>query len=292
MTAEAYLPTRWEDPACPFCASRERRPHERFGPGLRYTYLQCRGCDLVYLAPRPVYDAAFTDAAYGHYLKDPDHIRNNGQRNAREELFYQQNRHVLAQMRALLGREGSVLEIGSSSGLFMLPARDAGWRPFGLELSPVSVEACRRVYGLQAVQAQYHEHDFAGRRFDAVYASHVFEHIPDPNGWMQLFRRDLVDDGLLVIQVPNQYALNRTLKRVLRRGVRHQKWDPAQTPDHLFEPHLKPMRWLLERHGFELLHASSYTHKAVRPEGALQRWFHERQVWGSNLRLIARRRGA
>lgn len=286
----AYAPARWEDPACPFCGARERRPHERFGPGHVYRYVQCRPCGLVYLAPRPVYDQAFTDAAYGHYLKDPDHIRNNGRRNAREEVFYRQNRHVLDRMAALLGRTGSVLEIGSSSGLFMLPARDAGWEPFGLELSPVSVEASRRVYGLEVRQAQYHTFDFDGRRFDAVYASHVFEHIPDPNGWMALFRRDLVDDGLLVLQVPNQYALNRTLKRVLRGGVRHGRWDPAQTPDHLFEPHARPMRWLLERHGFELLELCSYTHRTVRAEGPAQRWFHHRMVWGSNLRLIARKR--
>lgn len=290
MTTAPYLPTAWEDPACPFCGARDRRPHERFGPKLCYHYVQCLQCDLVYLAPRPVYDQAFTDAAYGHYLKDPDHIRNQGQRNAREELFYQQNRHVVAKMTALLGRTGSVLEIGSSTGLFMLPARDAGWQPFGLELSPASVEACRRVYGLSVEQAQYHEHDFGGRRFDAVYASHVLEHIPDPGGWLALFRRDLVDGGLLVIQVPNQYALNRTLKRVLRGGVRHQKWNPGQTPDHLFEPHAKPMRWLLERNGFELLESSSYTHKTVQPENPAQRWFHERMVWGSNLRLIARKR--
>src|ERR1700722_18061753 len=71
-----YIPSAWENVACPFCASRDYKGHEKYGPSFRYTYVQCRECGLVYSSPRPKYDEDFLTAAYSVYDTESHHLKN------------------------------------------------------------------------------------------------------------------------------------------------------------------------------------------------------------------------
>ncbi|MBI1860005.1 MAG: methyltransferase domain-containing protein [Deltaproteobacteria bacterium] len=285
-----YIPKAWEEVPCPFCGSHSRRNHEKYGPKLRFTYVQCRGCALVYGSPRPKYDEEFITAAYSVYDTESHHLQTRGNLNVDEQRLVEKHKITVRQIGSHLGRIGRLLEVGCATGLFLLAARDAGWEVEGIDISPSMVAAAQEFFKLRARCGQYQDvNTTEGGRFDAIYCSHVIEHIPNPNEWMEKFRRDLKPNGVLCLNVPNQFSLDRRLKRGLKRlNLSRDNWALWRTPDHLYEPHLKPMKYLLAKHGFELFEAFTYSSREKEQEGLAEQVFHHRFKLGSKLRLFAR----
>jgi SAM-dependent methyltransferase len=280
----------WEDVPCPFCESSDFRPHEKFGPNEKYTYVQCRRCDLVYSTPRPKYDADFVTTAYEVYDTESHHLVTGGDLNEGEKALVTKYQITVRQIETQLGRKGKILDIGCATGLFLLAARELGWQVVGIDISQSMTRQATDCFGIKTYCGQYHEIDLsADGPFDAIYCSHVIEHIPNPNEWTQKFGRDLKPDGILCLNVPNQFSLDRVVKRALYRlGFKRPYWAPWRTPDHLYEPHMKPMRYLLEKHAFRVDRFFTYSSKE-RPEVSwTDRLAHHTWCIGSKLRIFAR----
>jgi SAM-dependent methyltransferase len=290
LSHEEYIPKVWETVPCPFCESREFRPHEKYGPDHRYTYVQCRNCTLVYETPRPRYDSDFLTAAYSVYDTDSHHLKNRGGLDERERQLVERYKITLRQIQTRLGRTGKILEVGCATGLFLLAAREEGWDAVGVDISASMVAACQQHFGFTAYCGQYQDLDLSSMGpFDAIYCSHVIEHIPNPNEWMEKFKRDLKADGILCLNVPNQFSIDRRFRRGLKRlKLARDRWALWRTPDHLYEPHLKPMKYLMQKHGFQMIEAFTYSRREKEPESFGDRWFHRRFKVGSKLRLFAR----
>jgi hypothetical protein len=110
---------------------------------------------------------------------------------------------------------------------------------------------------------------------------------------MSKFQRDLKPDGILCLNVPNQFSIDRRVKRGLKKlGLSREKWALWRTPDHLYEPHLQSMEYLLSRHRFALLEAFTYSSREASHEGLGKRLFHRSLRAGSKLRMFARPRTA
>jgi len=287
---QEYIPKHWEEVPCPFCNSRSFRPHERFGPDHRYTYVQCRDCDLVYSNPRPRYDADFLEAAYSVYDVDNYHFKNGGALDAGERFRVDQLKITLRQIERALGRKGKILDVGSHTGLFLKGAKELGWDTLGIDISEKMTSEVSRCFGIPTFCGQYHETDLTSHGpFDAIYCSHVIEHIPNPIDWAAKFRRDLKSDGILCLNVPNQFSWDRCFKRGLKAvGLKKDKWELWRTPDHLYEPHLKPMTFLLERAGFEVIEAFTYSSREKESLSGLGQVMHGRFRAGTKLRILAR----
>jgi len=285
-----YIPKAWEEVPCPFCGSNDYKRHEKYGPNLRYTYVQCRSCALVYSRPRPQYDEEFVTAAYSVYDTESHHLRTSGVLDASERNLVERYKITIRQIGTHLRRVGRILDIGCATGLFLLAAREEGWEVEGIDISSSMVAAAQEIFKLRTYCGQYHNVDPTGAgRFDAIYCSHVIEHVPNPNEWMEKFRRDLKSDGILCLNVPNQFSIDRRIKRGLKRlKLSLENWALWRTPDHLYEPHLKPMRYLFAKHRFELVEAFTYSSREKAQEGIADRFFHHRFKIGSKLRLFAR----
>ncbi len=285
-----YVPSAWETVACPFCDSSGTRPHEKFGPDHRYTYVQCTSCDLVYANPRPKYDEEFIRVAYAVYDVENHHFKNEGALSSSERETVENHKIALQQIELHLGRKGRVLDIGCASGLFVLAAKELGWSAEGIDVSKEMTDQVRQHYGIPTYCGQYSELDVTrDGKFDVIYSSHVIEHIPNPNEWVRKFRQDLGADGIICLNIPNQFSLDRRYKRFLKRmGVRKDDWALWRTPDHLYEPHLKPMTFLLKKHGFQVLESFTYpTHEQTEP-GFVGQIMHRSLKWGAKLRIIAK----
>ena len=286
---QPYVPTAWEKVPCPICGAGEHTPHEKFGPNNQYTYVQCCECDLIYSNPRPVYDPAFVDTAYAVYDVESHHMKHSGTLDAGQRRLIDQYKITLKQIETQLGRKGSLLEIGCHNGLFLKAAQEEGWPGVGIDVSKAMTDAVTAFYGIPTYCGQYHEMDLGRHgKFDVIYCSHVIEHIPNPNQWIAKMRSELASDGVLCLNVPNQFSWDRKFKRVLKKlGLKKEVWEVWRTPDHLYEPHLKPMNLLLSKNGFRVTKALTYSRKEQENQGWLDRLLHEKWKTGSKLRLLA-----
>jgi SAM-dependent methyltransferase len=104
--------------------------------------------------------------------------------------------------RAIANSGCRILEIGCSSGQFMLQLRQQGYENVvGIDISEPAVRLCQES-GLPATVMDAQRLDFPDGSFDLITASDVLEHLRDENEALQEWRRVLKPGGRLVVFVP------------------------------------------------------------------------------------------
>jgi hypothetical protein len=72
-------------------------------------------------------------------------------------------------------------------------------------------------------------------------------------------------------------------------GLRKGRWkNGSRTPDHLFEPTVRAMQYLLRHNGYEVLSIYSYSRSNMTARGPQAFLFQRKLKWGSNIRVYAR----
>lgn len=275
-----FVVKNWDYVNCPFCDKNDHETHEKFGPDHRYTYVQCKNCSLVYLNPRPHYDAEFIETAYGDYSDESYYMANNGELSDNQKKQIEEYTVILKRIIPFLpkhtDRKLKMLEVGCADGMFLMAASQLGFEVVGIDITKKAIEGINKYLKLKAYCHQYQDLDLsADGPFDLIYCSHVIEHIPNVHEWMNKFKKDLAPDGILCLNVPNQYAIDKFYKRFLKRiGMKKDKWALWRTPDHLYEPHTKPMKFLLATHKFNLLDLYTYSKNETEIETLGQKIYH------------------
>jgi SAM-dependent methyltransferase len=136
---------------------------------------------------------------------------------------------------------GRFLEVGFGDGSTLARMRELGWSVVGIEVDPVSV-ANTRSLGLDTREGPLKSHAFPDASFDAIYASHVVEHVHDPLGLLQECLRILKPGGTVVMTTPNLASW----------GHRRFKadWVPLDSPRHLMLFTPQTLRTLVGKAGF------------------------------------------
>jgi SAM-dependent methyltransferase len=219
--------------------------------GRSYQIVECLACGLRYINPQPT-DRELREFYAGFDLEST--WRGDG-----EERFDRDMREFVRQFR----RSGSVLDVGSSRGNFLIAMRAAGFSVFGVEPSPKSSEFARSANAIDSYTGTIEEFLAAPTRrdFDVITVLNVIEHVPDPKQVLAGLRELLVEGGLLILAVPDarlHALIGRTREKL---GFRDGFWmntrkhplvgfDP---PAHLcsFEP--KTISRLAEKCGFQTL---------------------------------------
>lgn len=283
-----YVPARWETVPCPFCRCGSARPLERFGYEHRYQYVRCEDCGLAYQNPRPAYTREFVETAYEVYTTSSDDFWNGRELTARGRIVHAEYSHILSEIGTLGHRQGRLLEIGCNTGFFCRVAKDLGWHPVGVEISRTMAELAHRTHGIETRAGDWMEMDF-GEPFDAIYCSHVIEHIPDPRGWMGRFRQVLAPGGIVCLSVPNMRSIDRIFKRGLKRvGLKKDRWARWRTPDHLYEPCERSMLRFIDSCGFETLRNYTYPSEWNGQVSLWHELMHFRLRWGAKARYFIR----
>jgi SAM-dependent methyltransferase len=104
-------------------------------------------------------------------------------------------------LRAVLGRGGSGLEVGSYVGAFLAVAREGGLHMEGIDINP-EVNAFTRSLG-HVVHDATLETFQSGRAFDAVAIWNTFDQLAEPRGALIAAHRLLRPDGVIALRVPN-----------------------------------------------------------------------------------------
>lgn len=194
---------------------------------------RCSGCGLVSLDPIPDgtavgahHDASYRDGRYAAFAAAED---------VRAAIARDRFARVRPQAPA-----GPWLDVGCSTGAFVAVAAAAGLDAEGIELSATAVAEARR-RGLAVTQASA-ETFTAGRRFAAVTAFDVIEHLPDPAAFVRRVKSLLLPAGLLALTLPDFAS---PTARLLGR-----RWFYCAPPDHVHYFTPATIRRLLADAGF------------------------------------------
>jgi 2-polyprenyl-3-methyl-5-hydroxy-6-metoxy-1,4-benzoquinol methylase len=288
-----YIPTAWEDVNCLICGSSERDLYENFGCDLQYHYQKCRNCSLIYLSPRPKYDAAFIEAAYGNYYQFNETLTYNDETYVKESsvrLFKEEIENILKYETT----RNNVLDIGAAMGTFLYAAKPHYKKCVGLDMSRQMANFVATNLGVEMHVVQFEEFEHP-EKFSLIHMSHVLEHIPNPNQWLQKAKQLLDANGILVINVPNKFSLSNLLQHLwvklrLKRQF-NSSWNNAytRTPDHLFDPNVKSMLYLIEKNNFKIIDYFSYSRKdPASNKSFLSKLLNRKYHMGSNLSFLVK----
>jgi SAM-dependent methyltransferase len=225
--------------ACGDERTHELRALEMANPDARYRMAVCASCGLKSSHPMP--GAEELRDWYGATI--PPFVPRLAR--IRKVLNYFHDRHMVA----LLARyvpSGTLVDVGAGRGRFLRAARREGrWTMMATEYSAEALQILK-ADGVHAVAGTLDELGLADESVDAVWASHVIEHLPDPESFFASVRRVLKPDGVLVALVPTQTSM--------RARLNLTNWHHVNPPGHLWSFNPETFRKTLQTAGFELLH--------------------------------------
>lgn len=250
MIAEKSSPVsrvEFENVVCPLCENGNHKTvhsfSDRYGS---YAVVQCTACELLFLNPRP------TASGIGIYYDAQNYtpFLSSGNRGSVFSRIYSfvRNYSVAWKRRRIEGfmKKGSILDIGCGTGEFLYEMNSNGWKTAGLEPSSEASGFAREKYGLDVRTGFIDDQSMRSidGTFDVITMWHVLEHVHNPLDALAAVKEKLVDNGLLVIAVPNISSYD--------AGVYGKDWVALDVPRHLLHFTPATMRKLLLKAGFDL----------------------------------------
>ncbi len=143
---------------------------------------------------------------------------------------------------------GSLLDIGCAFGPFLDAAREAGFIPYGTDVSPEGTTHVRDVLGIPAFAGTFPADNpvtrFAVERFDVVTLWYVIEHFSDLKSVLEALNGVLNMGGVLALSTPNESGIS---------GLRSRRGFLEKSPrDHYTIWNPRVARCLLGRFGFKV----------------------------------------
>jgi SAM-dependent methyltransferase len=172
---------------CPACLAATTRAFARFRDG---TFHRCDSCALLFSPDiRPLTRDGLHRAAVVAALQP-----------LRERNFARIFDHLVTRA----GRGARLLEVGSSTGVFLDMAERRGFDVWGVEPDPffVTISAERFPALAHRVTTGFFPALHPGGRFDVICFNDVFEHIPDAPAIMEGARDLLTERGCISLSIP------------------------------------------------------------------------------------------
>ena len=288
LSNEIYEPSGWENVACPFCGSSIKTPYECFGYKLKFTYVRCLDCTLVYQTPRPIYDNQFVNVAYENYVPDLNNVyfNDNGLLPDGKELADRATK-LIEEIELFAPLRGRLLDIGCHVGLLCKSASERGWKSTGIDISNAMVQTAIKRFGVDARVGDWTQMSFEGL-FDAIICNHVLEHIPNPTYWLTKMKSILAPGGVICLSFPNIDSLENRFKHQMNMiGLKKlSEWEPWRTPDHLCEPNEASFLRLIQGLGLKVVQVQTYSNKEGGSDGWLKKTYHQKFRLGTKLRFL------
>jgi SAM-dependent methyltransferase len=216
---------RQDSTDCPLCGDPFpkpwRRAPDRFhGRTEIYNLVRCGKCGLVRLAspPRPEEMPFHYDRGYHSTIETAGET-------ALERRWGRQRRMILS-----FKTEGTLLDIGCSSGAFLRAMNGPDWQLHGVENSAEEADKARTWSGAAIFSGDPLEAPYRPDTFDVITCFHTLEHIYKPCELLRQMRTWLKQGGILYVIVPNIDSWEATLFG--------SYWYGLELPRHLF--HFSP----------------------------------------------------
>lgn len=244
---------QWIQRPCPLCGSEQSElfyrgtlePHGLVGHDTdtyactssdlaQYTdIVRCLDCDVLYLPVRPSADLLerlYQDVIDVTYLSE-------------EEGRYKTFSVALKDLETHTGTPGTMLEIGSYTGVFAELATKSEWRIEGVEPSAWARDIAHTRRGLNFHPSLADAAKFSDGAFDCVVMWDVIEHLADPRVALKESYRLLKPGGILALST---ITIDSISAKILRRRY------PFLMQMHLLYFTRRTLTKLLQEHGFEV----------------------------------------
>ena len=120
-----------------------------------------------------------------------------------------------------------VFDIGAGAGFFSYVLRANNVDYQGVEPNEGYATFGRERLGLSNIKHGFLEDIEAWSSINIITINHVFEHLPNPNDALAHMRKLLVDDGLIIMEVPSSEAKYHSPDKVFHLG--HLYWYSPET---------------------------------------------------------------
>jgi len=241
--------------ACDLCGSNRQSLRYRFGA---LDVWKCGECGLVFLGkgareqdPRVLYDTAYFTERGEYFLQQEDR---DFQSLSGEHI--ESFRQGLDRIEAAGKCRGRLLDLGCAVGVFLALAKQRGWEVCGVDVSEFAAARARERCQAEVYAGELSEIRFPDASFDVVTMWDVVEHCARPASTLGEVHRILKDDGLLLMDTPNEASLIRTVAYGLYRLFGGRMVYPARMlyhPYHLYYFSEKTLRELARKCGFEVI---------------------------------------
>jgi len=211
---------------CNLCGGTQTTP---FCPSNGRGLVQCQGCGLVYVSPRPdpeelykLYGESYFHnndsgtVGYTNYLKDEGNIR---------QTFRRRLKHLEQFI-----KPGRALDIGCATGFFLAEAETRGWQAEGVDVSEFAVQYARDQVGVSARQGDLLRMDLPAGAYDLVTMWDVIEHVPDPMAFIERAAALLRSGGVFVLATPDVDSLPARLTGKRWVGYKLSEEHPETSP--------------------------------------------------------------
>ncbi|PNV73572.1 class I SAM-dependent methyltransferase [Leptospira inadai serovar Lyme] len=195
----------------------------------------CKTCGLQAQFPRPLPEELYTEDYYtgsqGFTYRD-------------ERATEKFDRYVWFARLANIAKfrsEGNFLDIGCSFGGFLNCARERGYVPYGVEISPYSAKQAG-MRGIKIWQGQFLDADLPENFFDVITLIEVIEHLENPKAVFDKLAKILKPGGLLLIQTANFEG-----RQAKEAGPKYHYY----LPGHVYYYSASNLRKILAKRGFE-----------------------------------------
>lgn len=139
---------------------------------------------------------------------------------------------------------GTVLDIGCSSGLLLGLLKNKGYKVFGIEPNKYAFRLAKNKFGNAIFHGTLDTY-ISKKVFDVVILSHVLEHVENPVVVIEIIKRMLAKNGILLIGIPN----TRNIIFLLRRKY----WEYLRPNEHVWHFSDTYLINMLKNNGFTVL---------------------------------------
>ena len=170
----------------------------------KYSIIECEDCKFIHSYPFPKKKdiVKFYETKYYYERKQNYFSIQKSQLNWWKKIYISR----LKIFEKIIGKKGSILDIGCGPGFFLNEAKKRGWKVAGIDPSPKAIKYIKKNFRINAINTNYETIDnYLFTKFDLVYNHGVIEHIADPNLFFKKIKGLLKKGGLFFSSSANEF---------------------------------------------------------------------------------------
>lgn len=146
---------------------------------------------------------------------------------------------------------GKLLDVGCGGGRFLNRMQKRGWRVEGSDFDEQAAQKVSYKYAIKTHVGDLTQCKLLADSFDVITLSQTIEHLYDPNATLHECLRLLKPGGLLILTTPNAESVG-----AIEFGSFWRGWE---APRHLHLFTVNSLKKLVQRAGFEVFQALTYS---------------------------------
>jgi 2-polyprenyl-3-methyl-5-hydroxy-6-metoxy-1,4-benzoquinol methylase len=149
-----------------------------------------------------------------------------------------------------------MLDLGCAVGVFLSMAEEEGWEVCGVEISEYAVARAKERCKGEVYVGELADICFSEASFDVITMWDVLEHLAHPRKALAEAHRILKDDGIILLDTPNEGSLIRRVAHLVYRFFGGRVVYPARNLYHIYHRYYfseDTLRRILDASGFAVM---------------------------------------